>query len=192
MCKRCQKVSTNNLFRTYLYEALDEVERTYLHEEVGETLEELFGDESDEIASELAYHFEAAGVPEKAASYYEAAGEHALDLYATEDAIRHFRTALDQVALLPEGEARDRRELDLQLRLGSCLVASEGYDATETLSTYERARELCERLERPTHAPILRALAAAPIAEAKHAEALSLGEELMQKAGVEEDSVLVV
>jgi len=54
------------LFQKYLYNKLDRVERVHLHEGVGTTLEDLYGEGAEEIAVELARHFEAAGVLDKA------------------------------------------------------------------------------------------------------------------------------
>ena len=48
----------HNLFQKYLYNELDEAERAYLHEDVGNALEELYGDQVDEIVVQLARHFE--------------------------------------------------------------------------------------------------------------------------------------
>ena len=50
---------------------------------------------------------------------------------------------------LPAGEAKDKSELDLQLALGPCLVATHGPAAGNALATFVRARELCERLGQP-------------------------------------------
>jgi tetratricopeptide (TPR) repeat protein len=69
-----------------------------------------------------------------------------------------FRRAL---ALLGElAPSRDRDELELQIRiaLGSPLVAIDGYGAASSHRLYERALNLCRKLNRPIDAPILRGL----------------------------------
>jgi tetratricopeptide (TPR) repeat protein len=50
---------------------------------------------------------------------------------------------------LPADEGRDRSELDFQLVLGPCLIATHGPAASTALATFARARELCERLGEP-------------------------------------------
>ena len=53
------------------------------------------------------------------------------------------------IGRLPAGEGKDRSELDLQLILGPCLIATHGPAASKAVATFARARELCERLGEP-------------------------------------------
>ena len=98
----------HNLFRTYLYNELGDAERAYLHEDVGRALEVLYGEEADEIAVQLAHHYEKAGLDEKARDYLQKAGEQAAERYANEEAIDYFTRAL---ALTSEGEIECRYNL---------------------------------------------------------------------------------
>jgi tetratricopeptide (TPR) repeat protein len=50
---------------------------------------------------------------------------------------------------LPVGEGKDKSELDFQLVLGPCLIATHGPAASAAVATFARARELCERLGEP-------------------------------------------
>ena len=50
---------------------------------------------------------------------------------------------------LPVGEGKDKSELDFQLVLGPCLIATQGPAASAAVATFARARELCERLGEP-------------------------------------------
>jgi adenylate cyclase len=85
----------HNLFQAYLYNELTDAERTYLHEDVGLVLEELYGDKTDEIAVQLARHFEEAGLRKKAVHYLSRAGEQAAAQFANEEAIDYLTRALD-------------------------------------------------------------------------------------------------
>jgi adenylate cyclase len=98
----------HNLFQKYLYNGLDAVERPYLHEDVGNVLEALYGEQVDEVAVQLARHFEEAGVADKAVRYLQRSGELAAMRYANEEAVAHFSRAL---ALLPETDRAGRYEL---------------------------------------------------------------------------------
>jgi len=102
----------HNLFRTYLYNEMSEAERAYLHEDVGNALEALYGDQADEVAVQLALHFEKAGVDEKTRYYLQKAGEQAATRYANEEAIQYFTKALE---MTPESNLEQRFEL-LMLR----------------------------------------------------------------------------
>ena len=85
----------HNLFQQYLYSELDEVERVCLHEDVGTMLEELYGDQVDDVAVQLARHFGEAGLVEKAVKYFQLAGEQALTSFANIEAESYFRRVLN-------------------------------------------------------------------------------------------------
>jgi predicted ATPase len=60
------------------------------------------------------------------------------------EAIRHFERGLSVLAALPEGRARDVREIELQLARGASFFTAKGYISTEAAEAYARARELAE------------------------------------------------
>ena len=77
------------------YESVARTDRRTLHRAAGEILEELSADRLDEVASTLAFHFERAGLPERAVSYQLRAAERAARAYANAEAIDLYRAALD-------------------------------------------------------------------------------------------------
>lgn len=85
----------HDLFHRYLYGALDQVEREYLHEDVGAVLEELYGEQTAEIAPQLARHFLQAGDRERALPYVIQAGRRARLTYANTEALHYLRLALE-------------------------------------------------------------------------------------------------
>ena len=105
-----QRVSSyrfrHNLFHAYVYDALDAAERSYLHEDVGRALEALHAENVDEIAVQLAHHFELAGDLATALDYTERAGRRAQRQFANAEAILHFRHALQLLGA--EAGAADR------------------------------------------------------------------------------------
>jgi predicted ATPase len=135
------------LFQHYLYHRLDVTERAYLHEAVGSVLEGLYGEHSEQIAVQLAYHYEQAGVTEKAVTYLLQAGERAQRLSANQEAIRHLSQGLMLLANLPDSPPRARLELALQISLGHALAAINGYAAPEVGKAYNRAYELALQVE---------------------------------------------
>ncbi len=133
------------LFQRYLYNSLDSIERVHLHGEVGHILENLYGNQADEIAVQLARHFHEAGEIEKAILYYHKAGDKAVSVSANLEAIKHFRQALELLFTLSESLDRDKQELTLQLALTIPIMATMGFAAPELGRAAKRARELCQR-----------------------------------------------
>ncbi|HEU5100301.1 MAG TPA: tetratricopeptide repeat protein, partial [Roseiflexaceae bacterium] len=127
------------LIQRYLYGSLDAVERAYHHEAVGQALEALYGAQASEVAAQLAWHFEVAQLPHKAAVYREQAGDQARRSAALDVAIHYYQAALEQwPALDRAGQA------GLLRKLGECQwVAGHLQDA---LATFEASYALCEAL----------------------------------------------
>jgi len=85
-------------------------------------------------------------VIERASRLYEAEGDRAAAAGANATALAQLVTASDLAALLPEGEARDERELAVSLKLGPAIqsVLGPAHPRCETL--YRRARDLASRV----------------------------------------------
>jgi class 3 adenylate cyclase len=123
--------------------------RQELHARVAAVLERNFADLVERRPELLAHHLTAAGETERATDQWLKAGQYATERLAHLEAIRHFDRGLAALAALPEGPARDERELALQLARGMSLFTAEGFGAAEAPQTYTRARELAERRNDP-------------------------------------------
>ena len=134
------------LFQRYLYNSLDEVEKAHLHEQVGTMLETLYGEQADEIAVQLARHFEEAGIVPKAIEYLQKAGQKASQLSAHQEAITHFNKCLNLIQALPDTPERAQGELMLRLGLLAPLQATKGLASPELGQTLAHAQELVEQL----------------------------------------------
>ena len=134
------------LFQKYLYNNLDEVEKAHLHEQVGTLLETLYGEQADEIAVQLARHFEEAGIVPKAIEYLQKAGQRASQISAHQEAIAHFNKCLNLLKTLPDTPERAQRELMLCLGLAAPIQATRGLASPELGRTLARAQELVDRL----------------------------------------------
>jgi predicted ATPase len=139
----------HNLFQQYLYGNLDEVERACLHRDMGEAIEGLFAGETEEVAAQLARHFEEGGVPAKAAAYRLQAGNRAHRMSAYQEAVGHLTRGMELLGDLPQGPERLQLELGLQTSLGTTRIATHGYASPEVEQAYARARELCSTLGDP-------------------------------------------
>jgi adenylate cyclase len=133
----------HQLFQHYLYQHLDEVERAYLHEEVGRALEDISGPDGEEGAVRLAWHFEMAGLAEKAIDYLIQAAKQAVSLGACDQVIPYCERGLTLLTSLPESAVKKDRDLALKILLGNALIAIKGYGSTEALAAFQQAQELC-------------------------------------------------
>lgn len=85
------------LVREKFAEEMSQTRKAGLHATIGETLEEIYGDDVEPHAAELAHHFReaqtAVGI-EKLVHYSLLAGEQAIASYAYDDALAHFERVL--------------------------------------------------------------------------------------------------
>jgi len=99
---------THAMIYQHLYGQIGWGERRWLHNTIGKILEELYGEDKEEIAVQLTRHF--AGDPERERKYAEIAGEQAARRFANDEALRYFGKAID---LTPEDDFENRFELFL-------------------------------------------------------------------------------
>lgn len=126
----------HELFRSYLYAALDPVECSELHYGVGRALEALHGDGRHAMAPVLADHFERAGESEAAFAYLDVAAESALRRHAPRQAAELWQRALS----LRGTTLTPTERLPLLEKRGDALRRAGAFDdATRTL---EEAFEL--------------------------------------------------
>jgi hypothetical protein len=99
----------------------------------------------------------------EAVAAHRKAADHALHVYALDDAVASFRRALVLLERLPTGRERDRVELDLRVAVAAALVARDGYAAPGAQETYERALSLCRKLDQLIDPAVLRGLGLASL-----------------------------
>jgi DNA-binding SARP family transcriptional activator len=130
------------LVQEALAHSLPGPERAAIHGRVVAAMETLYRDNLTEHCEELAHHAAASRDVGKAVPYLIQAGEKAKHAYDNPAAIEHFTRALDLLRSLPAGPERDRRELELQLALGTPLIYTRGHAAAEVAAAYARAYEV--------------------------------------------------
>ncbi len=98
----------HGLVQEAAYGGLTEGRRRSLHRSVGEALEQLAAEEAPEAYAVLGRHFAEGDEPERAADYLLKAGDVARGLDAEEEALGHYRRALEFLDRLGDGRrARD-------------------------------------------------------------------------------------
>jgi class 3 adenylate cyclase/predicted ATPase len=132
-------VFTHALIQDVAYQSLLRSTRQGHHEHIAMVLEESFPSIVERQPEVLAHHFAAGGMPAMAIPHLRRAGERAVSQSAYIEAVAHLNRALDEMALLPPSEERDRLELDLQILRGVPLTATRGYGASEVRECYARA-----------------------------------------------------
>jgi predicted ATPase len=128
------------------YSKLLRDDRQQLHGRIAEVVEARFRERVARAPELLAQHLMEARQIECAIGYWLKAGERAAERSANLEAIRHLTRGLEALRTRPETPERDRRELALQIAMGTPLIAVHGYSAPQTGAAYSRARALCERL----------------------------------------------
>lgn len=153
--------------------------RARLHLRVGEKLRTAFAARAGEIAAELALHFEQARDADRAARYLQQAADKALMRAAAAEAAGLLQRGLDQLLSLAPGEARDGRELLMQIALGTALVIDRGYVADEVERAYTRAWDLCERAEGPAQLLPVGGLYRYAVVRGEHRKGVELAQRML-------------
>ena len=161
------------LVRDAAYASLLKSRRGHLHAAIANALEQQFPEILQTQPETLAHHLTEAGQTEKAIGYWLQAGKNAALRSANLEAIAHLERGIEVTGRLPAGEGKDKSELDLQLVLGPCLIATHGPAAGKAVATFARARELCKRLgEPPEYLQVMFWLATASVVRGELPQAL--------------------
>jgi DNA-binding SARP family transcriptional activator/tetratricopeptide (TPR) repeat protein len=170
---------SHDKLRAVALEMLTPARRRQLHRAVAEAIAVEFRNDLDAASPQLAAHYDQAGMFEPAIDAYRVAGARAVAVSALDEAVTMFRRALSLLAELPPSPGRDALELDIQVALGSPLVALEGYGSRGAHQLYERALSLCRKLHRAVDPPILRGLGLARLQGCRFDECRELGQALV-------------
>jgi class 3 adenylate cyclase/predicted ATPase len=127
------------------YRSLLRSRRRQLHGTIAAALEERFPNLVAAAPELLARHHTEAGQAALAVDNWLKAGRRAAQALANAEAIAHLTQGLAVLGVLPDTDARARRELDLQLALGAAIRAAGWFTAVEAKPVYGRALELAER-----------------------------------------------
>ena len=130
------------LVREAVYSSLLRTVRQQAHGHIAD----VFLKHSANNPESVAHHLTEAGRTQESVDYWLQAGRRAAARSADHEAISLLRRGLSGLRTLPEGQQRDRKELEFYIDLGLPVVSTDGYLASSTQETYERAQVLAERL----------------------------------------------
>jgi DNA-binding winged helix-turn-helix (wHTH) protein/predicted ATPase len=131
----------------------------HLHRRIGERLESGYGTQAEELAAELAMHFEHGQAYPQAIEYREQAAQNAIERSAYQEAAMHLNKGLALLETRPPTPERAQQELRLLMILAPVLRNTKGQAAPEVGDAYTRAYTLCQQMaDAPQHFLILRGL----------------------------------
>jgi hypothetical protein len=136
----------HQLFQKYLYDRLGMAERELLHEDIAKAIEELYGERRDSLPVVLAFHFDRANLPGRAAYYYLKAGKRAVAVYAYREAVAHARAGIQILAADADDELALRLDLglllgDASLRAGNAVDSMLAFRETAELALQHESQE---------------------------------------------------
>jgi DNA-binding winged helix-turn-helix (wHTH) protein/predicted ATPase len=171
------------LYQETLYDRVTAGRRMQLHQRIGERGEQAYGERAQEIAAELAVHFERGRDLPRAILYRQHAAARAMRRFGYQEAIAHLTKGLALLGRQAESQERGQQEIALQNALGAASVAIHGYASPEVEHAYGRARELCASAGVTASLDLaLRGLWAFYLTRAELQTAHSLAEQLRQVA----------
>lgn len=135
-------VFIHSLYQIALYKRLAAGRRCELHQRIGERLETGYGPRADEIAAELASHFERGRDAARAAHYLEAAAREARRRAAAREALCYLGRERALIPRLIDADEQAERELGVLAMLAGLRMVTEG-TTPEVGADYARALELC-------------------------------------------------
>src|SRR5438552_2503002 len=112
------------LIQDAAYQSLLRSTRQQYHQRIAQVLEVRFPEICETQPELLAHHYTEAGVLAQAISYWQRAGQRAIERSAHPEAIAHLTKGLEMLATLPDTPERARQELAMQTTLGPALVAT--------------------------------------------------------------------
>ncbi len=170
---------THDKLREVAYGGISPVRRRLLHRRIAEAL----ADRRDYVTAHVAAHFDLAGLRDEAASWYDKAAadaERVGSYHETAQLLRRAAALLEEAA---SGADRDRRLLNVLVRLGLATRFSEGHAAEPVGRVFERAQALAQAAGEPSDLfTIQRGLWSFHLLRGEYAVAVERGQALMSVA----------
>jgi DNA-binding winged helix-turn-helix (wHTH) protein/tetratricopeptide (TPR) repeat protein len=138
----------HTFYQEVLYERSSVSSRAQLHRRIARRQEDAYGELANDIAAELAYHYQRANYDDQAVRYLLVAGERALRSFSNHEAETHLRSVLRIIEKMPQTEERYNLELRAMKGLHVAVSAVRGIGFGELGLLLARTGELCRRLGR--------------------------------------------
>lgn len=137
----------HTLIQDVAYGSLLLSKRAVIHGQVCHAIENDFPHMAKQQPEILAHHCTAAGLIDKAITYWRSAGDSARQKSANVEAVRHYEKALASILSLPcDHPDRVEEEFRVRIAMGPALMALHGFAADVVGENYEKAMHLSERI----------------------------------------------
>jgi AAA ATPase domain len=136
----------HSLYASVLYDRLPPHSRIVLHRAIAASLEQAAAGGREGVAAELAMHCERAREFERAVVHYQAAAAIALTRSAYHEAHRCAVKALEHLTRTPAGADRDRRELNVRLKICAALSGMSTMADPRVITAFREALAVSERI----------------------------------------------
>lgn len=142
---------SHDRIREAVYATVSPVQRPLWHKRVAQALEVVYRDDTDEVSGQLAFHYEEAGLFERAVHWYQRAGQAARQLFAHAEAITYLESGLALLDRLPEDHQHTAQKLQLLRMLDEVVVNVYGVAPLRRTVILERVKELAIQLHDNHH-----------------------------------------
>jgi DNA-binding winged helix-turn-helix (wHTH) protein/predicted ATPase len=130
------------LYKEVPYGLIAPMRRSQIHQRIAERGIAIYGARANEIAAELAMHFEQSHDSSRALEYTLQAAENAATRSAHHEAIDLARRGLETLKLSPETSEHAKQEMKLRMILSASLMAIKGFASAEVEKINASGREL--------------------------------------------------
>lgn len=130
------------LYLEVAYRFIPAMRRSQIHQRIAERGLAIYGERINEIAAELAMHFEQSHDWPRALKHLLQAAENAVTRSAHNEAANLARRGLDSIKSTPETAERDKQEMKLRMILAVSLMATKGFASAEVEKINAPGREL--------------------------------------------------
>jgi DNA-binding SARP family transcriptional activator len=183
---------SHDKIREVAYAALSPPQRRQYHLRAAQALKRVHGRDSAAASGAIAAHYDRAGVPEEAITWYEMAAEAAQYLYASREATRLLDRALELLATLPESPERLARELAILTASLTPVASVDGFASPRLDGIHTRIIDAATTLLVDLPPQALRSIAVSSLTRDDFDTARRYGEMLRARGQADGDDALLV
>lgn len=138
---------SNYIFQQYLYQELSMTQRMMLHSDIAGILEDYFKDNIEEVAGDIARHYEMSGEYDKAVKYIKVTVKNMMRISGYEEAAVLIKKALEFLEQMPQTEVTKQETLYFTIQLCICYRSTKGWGDPDVGWLYDKAKNLCKELQ---------------------------------------------